>query len=644
MDSEKASNFITSSEKIAKVFSDALKTRATTTLHRADPQVATYEPQIDIAIIEESKRQDYKLSTGIPSPKKYPNRVLNFEENYSMEMEENRSSFQSMINKVPQLESSLYFSHRHSSFVSPADSFLSSERSNYWSMMKAADLSSNFDLQKELNLAESGAVVLLPNREIEVSGLVIRKPVTIKGLKNTRLVIVDPVLIRVREGAVVSVMNMLIDSNSFEKKNTSTFKEANLFIVETAAALRFWDCRVEGSRNLSLVSAERLQSLTLESCHVKNMKQLGAKKVQVLQISSCFFEQFSLRVIELASVKEASIEKTYFVDNLVGCIHFSLIDSPVDVKLWIRDCEFANNPGTAVEIKGPRPHGSEVTVGIFGCRFKDSPANQVTLSQAVFKSCSVEDCNFEAIGGKCISLSQARNYSVSRCEFSRFEDEAIAVTGGNGKVDNCSMRFGESGVRVTGEALFQHLHSQDRGSNSSRKPEAQVNPTLQVSRTKFSNMRQAAVEVSDTQHLDFLLESCTIDRGVTGVLIRDVQQDLRLDTSTAHGDPRLDIQATPIDPRAANGSSVFERGRLVLLNNLITNNLGSGVKIETPLTPVVIEGGQILGNRDHSVGVIGSKHKHLLFGVGAKQPKLDRPVEEIDFGQTKNKPDPCTLI
>lgn len=644
MDSEKASNRITSSDKFAKVFSDALKTRATTTLHRAEPQVDSCEAQIDVAIIEESEELGYKHKRSIPSPKKYANRVLNFEENYSSEMEENRSGFQSMINKVPQLESSLYFSYRHSNFVSPSDSFLSSERSEYWALMKAADLSSNFDLQRELDAASPGAVVFLPNREFEVSGLVIRKPVTLQGLKNTRLVIADPVLILTGEKAPVSVMNVLIDSNSFGKNCSSTFRNVHLFVVEASAELHFRDCRIEGCRNLTLVSAERLQCLTLESCHVKSLRQVGVHHAKFLRVHNCFFEQFSSRVLELGSLQEATIEETTFLDNVQGCIKLEYRDSPNGSKFFVTRCHFANNPGTPIEVKGPGPLGSELTVGISGCSFKDSPANQVSIAHAVFNACCIDDCRFEKITGKCISLNQARNFSVSKCEFKTFEDEAISVAGGNGRVDNCSMTNGEFGIRLIGDGPFQPLQPKETGANSSRKTAALVNPTFQVSRTMFSGMRQAGVEVSDTHQLEFRMEACSIQKGVIGILIRDVQQELRLDTSTAHGEPRFDIQANFVDHRTPNGNSTFEQGRLLLIDNIISNNLGSGVKIETPSTPVIIEGGQIFGNRDHSIGVIGSRHKHLVFGTGTRQPKLDRQVEEIDFGLAQTKTNPCTLI
>ena len=646
MDSEKISIRITTSDRLVKVISDPLKTRATTTQHRAEPQVAFNEPQIDIAIIEESDQHEQKINRSIASPKKPAGRVLNFEENYSSEMEENRSGFQSIINKVPQVDNSIYFSFRNSTVISPSNSFLCSDRSEYWSMLKAADLCSSFELQRELDMSDPGAVIVLPNREFEVSGLTIRKSVTLKGLKNTKLVLADSVLIQAGEGAVISVTNMLIDSNKFEKSSTSGFKSVNLFVVTSSAALCFRDCRIEGCRNLCLVSADCLSSLTLESCHIKSLKQLGTKGTQVLRVHNCFFEQFSSRVLALGALQEAAIIQTTFLDNAGGCIQLVVKDTEKKVKLSIEQCNFANNPGTAIEVKGTRLQSCEVTVGIFGCSFKESPRSQIVLTQGVFKVCSIEDCKFEKISGKCISLTQVRKFSVSKCEFGRFEDEAIAVTGGNGKVENCSMSVGETGVRVIGDSPLQDRQPKEPGQSSSRsrRSEALAHPVIQVTRSRFSGMRQAAVEVSDTLHLDFLLEACTIDRGVTGVLIRDVQQDVRLDTSTAHAEPKADIHATFVDLRAAGNSAVSESGRLLLLDNIITNNLGSGIKIENPGNPVFIEGGEIIGNRDHSIGVVGSLQKHLVLGVAAKHPKLDRKVEEIDFGIAQEKSNPCTLI
>ena len=174
----------------------------------------------------------------------------------------------------------------------------------------------------------------------------------------------------------------------------------------------------------------------------------------------------------------------------------------------------------------------------------------------------------------------------------------------------------------------------------------QPRSTVEVNNCLFELMIGNGIEISDTLTIDCTIVNNNIKECLNGILVRDY-------SSISLGPTNINSERT----NAAHSITQNSRGSLTILtsrvyirsyrlqNNMITNNKGSGLKIENSSTLIHLTGGSIAKNKDLAVGVIGNIDKVIVIDSSpSNKVNIQGSIKEIRFEDDLATDDKCTLV
>ena len=588
-------------------------------------------------------------------------RFLDSRDSFSeMMIEEKGRTFNMDVSKGSIFEGSLNESISDSNFNPLRASFFSSQLSEIISCMRPIDTDRfMFNLQQDINKSEPFSEIELPNREILLNDLYINIPLTLIGLKKTKLTISGSIYINTiqflshtsEEPTDNNRIGIKLKNLVIIKSNEGTAEENSgvLFKLLNSASFDAFDCRMESSVGVGhsyiFGGSHQPAELIMKSCHLKGFSSVSStdSSYSIIRLSSCFVEQFKASFIKSTPIQPIHIEDTHFLENSENCIEVSHtsnynIESDRITNISIHRCTFNSNAGHAciVESENVRSN-SKLKVDISDCQFSNGPAHQIrVIDNSKVISVKIQSCKFEKISNLAIEFFGLLEYSINKSEFEEIEEDCVFLQGGAGSIVGCSMKHSPCGIRILGgfKPRLTQEFSSIAGLVSSMN-------SCYMKHNVISCIKGPGIEVSDSLSIDVTIKGNIIQKCINGILIKDIEQD---DFVESNRSKVLQFNLKRKEEADVNEFSIESKFYMVE-DNVIEHNQGSGIKLEMPHVVTLIKGGKISDNKDYAVGFIGNKEKVLVIADGKDRPNIEGLVKEINFESSQSESrSGCTLI